>query len=112
MTISTSANPKFWISNLIPIEQGSVDFLSDNLKDLIETVSSSTPYIVKEGDNLASISYQFYNTTSLYYLILNFNGLIFWSDIKAGDVLQIPNLLEINSFFGRNKQQIGRQIRI
>ena len=116
MAISTASNPKYWQSNLLSIRSTSVgnfpDFLSDRLNDLIESITSYEPYTVRGGDRLTNISFQFYNTTSLYYIILHFNGLLFWSDVQAGDIIQIPDRSQIDRFFGRNIQQIGQRITI
>ena len=68
-----------------------VDVLSDRWVDLIDSIGSVVQHVVREGDSLTTISYRYYRTTSLYYLILAFNGLVYWSDASPGDIILIPS---------------------
>ena len=117
MTISTSSSPKYWQTTFLPTKIASdgglyVDILGDALVDLVTSITTTIPYTVKEGDQLTTICYQFYQNTSLYYLVLYYNGLLFWDEVQPGDILQIPSLSQINLFFGRNRQQIGQRVTI
>ena len=117
MTISTASAPKYWQTTFLPTvvndnDELTIDVLTDRFVDLIEAITITTPYTVKEGDKLTTVCYRFYQTTSLYYLILYYNGLLFWDEVLPGDIIQIPNLAQINSFFGRNRQQIGQRITV
>ena len=116
MTLSTASSPKYWQTTLLPTITingvSHIDVLADRLVDLIETITTAIPYTVREGDKLTTVCYQFYQTTSLYYLILTYNGLLFWDEVSPGDIIQIPDLSQINSFFGRNRQQTRQRITI
>lgn len=48
-------------------------------------------YTIKEGDRPDLISYKYYNTPDLWWAILQANNIRFWGDVKAGDVIRIPN---------------------
>ena len=114
---STASAPKYWETTFLPTrvtENGVtyIDTLSDALVDLLNSITTATPYTVREGDKLTTICFQFYQNTSLYYLILYYNGLLFWDEVQPGDIIQIPSLSQINSFFGRNRQQIGQRVTI
>lgn len=109
MTISTVSDPKYWettFSSTISLNnQPYIDVLSDKYIDLLDGISTATDYIVKDGDKLTTVCYNFYGNTSLYYLILHYNGLLFWEEVQPGDIVRIPNIGSINNFFSRNRQQ-------
>lgn len=115
MTISTASAPKYWQSTFLPtIVTGDgervIDVLSERFIELLESITVTTPYTVVEGDKITTVCHQFYGTTSLYYLILYYNGLLFWDEVRPGDVIHIPSLGQINAFFGRNRQQIEQRV--
>lgn len=116
MTLSTASAPRYWETTFLPVvslpDGGVPDILSDRIVDLLDSITISTPYTIREGDKITTICFEFYQTTSLYYLLLYYNGLLFWDELQPGDVIQIPNLEQINDFFGRNRQQIGQRISV
>lgn len=56
-------------------------------------------YVVPSPSFLPNISYKFYQTTSLWWVIAKFNSIIFpLKEVKTGTVLYIPLLSELSKY--------------
>lgn len=65
----------------------------------LSIVNESVPtkvYTVGVGDTLPNISYLFYQTTSLWWVIARKNGIVVPTSIQPGDTLLIPALNTIS----------------
>ena len=114
---STSTNPKYYQSNILPRvldlnDQVKVDLLSDIYVELLENITRYIDHVVRENDSLTTICYYYYDTTSLYHLVLSYNGLVWWSQVQPGDIIRIPDKNQINYILGRNRQQVLSSITI
>lgn len=74
-----------------PVTNTSADELNSNVNDSSKTL---TQYTVKEGDNVDKIAFMFYKNKSAGSLIMQQNNLKSKWDIKAGQVLEIPEISE------------------
>ena len=59
-----------------------------------ETFKKSFPYKIKDGDTMKKISYMFFNDTSKVNVLIKSNNLRDEYDIKTGQVLEIPVIIE------------------
>lgn len=66
---------------------------------LLKIFRGRIPYseFAYDGKPITTISYKFYNTTSLYWLILAFNGILHQQFIPDGAILKIPSLSYIQN---------------
>ena len=68
-----------------------------------EPQQDDTFYEIKEGDRPDLISYEYYKTTDLYWVILLANDISYWGDVSVGQTIRIPSynyvsrMLKINS---------------
>lgn len=80
------------ISNFYDLK---MDFLN---KDYMCTV-----YTLKAKAYLPNISYKFYGTTSLWWVIARFNGILFpLKEIQIGTKLFIPRLSDLSKIISQN----------
>lgn len=78
-----------------------LDYLHNNLTKFTMDYPINY-YVVKESDLMRPdlISYKNYNTVSYWWLIMMVNGIgEIFADLKAGTILQLPNILDIYSFY-------------
>lgn len=81
----------------------------DNKLTFIGNEMNCNKYEVKVPSFLPNISYIFYDTTSLWWLIARFNKIIFpLEEIKPGTILYIPTLSEVSKYLNKaSGQQTG-----
>ena len=85
-----------------------VDRLDNKYTNLINSLNSFERYECINGDNLPNIAYRFYQTTTAWWIIARVNGIIDPLSIKAGDILLIPQLSQINKNVSKaNTSNIG-----
>lgn len=72
------------------------NFFDNKLRFLNGTFSCSS-YVVKRPVFLPNLAVKLYGTSSLWWVIARFNGIIYpLSEIKVGQVLYIPDLSELS----------------
>lgn len=108
MTTSTFYNARYDRSkfmDVVDVEVGKgkdaktipiVDRLDNEYVDLINSLTEFERYECISGDNLPNISYNFYKTTTAWWIIARVNGIVDPLSIQAGDILLIPRLTQIN----------------
>ncbi|MFF0445271.1 tail protein X [Streptomyces sp. NPDC004609] len=52
---------------------------------------TASPYRLADGEGLDLLARRFYGTESLWWRILDANPIVFPLDLRAGDVLNMPN---------------------
>jgi len=68
-------------------------FVEDNLRTAKENAQSpdlTHIYLIKEGDTLPWICYQIYGDSKYYISVAQYNNLINFRQLKAGDKLRLP----------------------
>lgn len=99
--ISSAENPMFRREKFMAVvpskEYGGtawIDPLDPRILTLVKkaTVAGQIEY---RGQPATSISFQAYKNTTLYWLILMFNGYLFAEDIPYGTKLKIPDISSI-----------------
>jgi len=108
-------NSYLTIDNYLPIQEyktGSakntithqkLDIFNSKLKFLRKTFTCETIQL-STSTYLPNISYIAYRTTSLWWLIAKFNGIIYpYSELQAGTILYIPNFNEINKYLNNSR---------
>ena len=62
----------------------------------LKDTTVSTSYVVRQGDTLDSIALEFYNNSTLYWVICSFNRIQDpFIELHEGQVLRIPSLSNI-----------------
>lgn len=74
-----------------------LDRLDEKYIEIVNNTVSSKSYTVSDGDNLPNISWKFYQTTTLWWIIARVNGIVDPLSIKSGDILRIPDFNSINT---------------
>jgi len=87
------------INNFQP--ENHVDLLNPKLIQLINSLTVFSTYQFKRADKLVNISYKYYRTTSLWWLILLASGQIHPYEIPEGSVLLLPSLTEMADAINR-----------
>lgn len=81
------------------------------LKAVLQIQSYQT-YTYSDGDKIVNISYQAYATTSLWWVILMYNGLIHPYEIPIGYLLKIPDMSELVANITPAINSIGQVVSI
>ena len=82
------------------IRKGEVLILSQRSREPIN-LDNATYYTVIEGDTIDGIAHRMYDNAQLYWVILDVNPRYLSEiDIKAGDVILIPDFDEVVRFLG------------
>lgn len=69
-----------------------VDPLSPRIVDLLDKVKKDLqPYNYTGGKPLTTVSYELYNTTSAWWIILYVNGYMHPDEISDGAILKVPS---------------------
>lgn len=141
--MSTNQNVRYFRSNFIPVVQvtnsfvtGDIDANSngndiDNDADdpnttnyldifnpsyainICKAIKSYVPYPFDGTLTIENISYRMYGTTSLWWIIIMYNGLTHPLEIQPGTVLFIPSISDINQILTiLPKNQIGQIVQI
>lgn len=100
--LSTNYDPSFarsaFMATVVSTDDGSVwiDPLDQRLLNLL---NGDIPYdaFSYRSESITTISFRYYRTTSLWWLIVMFNGFIHPHEIPSGYVLKIPKLSYILS---------------
>jgi len=72
-----------------------LDVLEGRLVEAIRAIRVWTPHKYQLGNNLPLISYRFYGTTTLYWAIATYNGIVDPFSIQQGQVIRIPAYSQI-----------------
>ena len=89
-----------------------IDLFDIRIHRLITSVKKAQPYTINQSEKLVNISYQAYNTTSLWWVLVLYNGLIHAYDIYPGMVLRIPDLFEITIALNQFPSRVGEVVEI
>lgn len=73
------------------------DYHSIVFMRLLMGISKTIPHIVKDVDTLPLVSWDYYQTTSLYWLIGMYNGVSHGLEIRSGDRWEIPSLGDVDA---------------
>lgn len=105
----TNVNKNFNIENFMKTEYIDgvpvLDWLDSRLHDMVADIKVSNPYVYNGAEHLPNICYKTYGTTSLWRLVLQYNGFINPIDIIPGSIIMLPTNSEINRVvykFSRN----------
>ncbi len=124
MATSNNYNPVFSRINLMnpvtvsvpnpfkpnfPIQEILLDRLSTRYVDIMKYLNSYTNY-TWTGIKITTLSYQYYQTTTLWWLILMYNGLSHPLELTPGMLLKIPLPSQVTSYFSLNTAKTGTQI--
>lgn len=75
-----------------------LDELDQSIVEIMYAIKSYTPYMMKQGEVFTTIVYNFYGTTTPWWVVLMYNGLCTPMQIQPGMVLKFPNLRDVDSF--------------
>lgn len=72
-----------------------LDVLEGRLVEAIRSIRLWTPHKYQLGNNLPLISYRFYGTTTLYWVIATYNGIVDPFSIQQGQVIRVPSYTQV-----------------
>lgn len=116
--MSTFYNPKYVRSRFVVLTDvdgtPTIDVFASKVREILERIKGYSTYTFSNMDKLVTISYRAYGTTSLWWLILVFNGFIHPYDIEPGTVIKIPDLFEITKAIADivNASKIGEVVEL
>jgi hypothetical protein len=100
MSVTTNQDPKYFRYNLLGTTTVEgveyLDVLATRLDYILEQVTRSITHVVVDGVPLTTVSNNYYGTTSLWWLIMEYNGLSHVLDLEGGQELKIPDLNNVN----------------
>lgn len=109
--MSTEFREIYSLSKLLPVvrvnpydftgDSDMLDVLNYRMVSLIRSVKSWRPYEYNGTEHITSISYKVYRTTTLYWLIEIYNGIMHSLEIPAGMILKIPDLASVDEYLRR-----------
>lgn len=95
---TTNANPQYYRSNFMDkvfdpqTGYEEVDPLSPRIHEIINGITSWQIHPYKAGERLTTIANFYHGTTSTWWIILMFNGLVSTMELQPGMLLKIPSL--------------------
>lgn len=96
-----------------------IDPVRDKMASDIAKIVQYSDYTVSQDDvgNIPLVAFDHYNDVELYFVILEYNGIGNMFDIKAGDVIRIPDKQAVKKLFAQslksnNKPGVKRTARI
>lgn len=75
-----------------------LDMLDQNLIDLIYSLRTGQTVMIAQGTNLTTLAYKHYGTTTLWWVILLYNGLFHPMQLQAGMSINIPLKVDIDRY--------------
>lgn len=111
--MATFSNPNYFLANIQSIvgtyDPGDIpaqmlDFFDPVFTDLMNNISNPYVFEVDGAISLPIVSYRFYGTTSLWWLIAMYNGLLYPTDVEAGNVLYIPKIENVEYILEARKR--------
>jgi hypothetical protein len=98
--MATYSNPKFYRSNFmaqVTLDDGTIinDIFDRRLVQLIRNISSSSNILYNDSMKLCNLSFSFYGTTSLDWVILVYNGFIHPYEIPSAITLLVPSYFDV-----------------
>lgn len=111
---STNYSAKYDISNFLSVVNidGSfyLDALDQRLVELIQQVRPIDVFTYTANVQITTLAYNYYNSTTPWWIILLYNGISHPLDLEPGDVLLIPDIRQIDQFIGRSQFQLGERV--
>lgn len=88
---------------IVPLDGGTdyPDFLSSSYLNIVKYITTSRIHVVTQDEeaNLQLISYNYYKTISLWWIIGMYNGIINpFFEVVAGTYINIPDLVSIETY--------------
>ena len=112
--MSTFFNAKYARSSFVKpiIINGNqeINYLDPSVYKALQNVTNYQLYTFSDKDKLVNISYQAYNTTSAWWLILMYNGYLHPYEIPNGTTLKIPSLFDLTSNLYNSNSNIGQVV--
>lgn len=72
-----------------------LDLQSEEIYRILRNLTRYTVYRWKSTDKLSNLSYNYYETTSLWWIIAAFNGIVHELELEDGTEILIPDHLQI-----------------
>jgi len=108
MKTSTNYSPKYLQTEHHKVGSNGLwqDPLSPAVIGLRKAVTKYST-ITYRGEPITTICRNEYNTTTIWWIVLMYNGYIHPSEIKVGSLLKLPNRDQISAYLGRNRSVFG-----
>lgn len=87
-----------------------IDYMDSRFIELLQSIRKATPYLCKGYERLDTISFMHYRTTSLYWLIGLFNGILSPYHLPAGTEILIPDLMDFVAQQNKQPSQVGQTV--
>ena len=110
--MSTHFRTKYSRDRLLPVIDGNPDFLDTRMAELLNSFQSYNIHTFREGEHLPNIAKRYHGTTTTYWIIASYNGVIHPLDIEPGTILRIPRLQDIDQYLNLVNSRIGETVTI
>ena len=110
--MSTHLKLKYTRASLIPVENGVPDVLNSQYTGLIEAIQSYENHTYKRGEHLPNIAKRYHGTTTTYWIIAAYNGIIHPLDLEPGTVIRIPSLQDIDQYLNLVSSRVGQLVEL
>lgn len=124
--LSSTFYDKRWSSNELmrsyelEYEDGAIeeriDYSDWRFTSMLKRLRSSTPYTYNGFEKFTTIVYRYYGNTTIYRIVLAFNGYMHPYEIDRGAVIRMPDVTELNAELEklgvRKQNPTGRSVAI
>lgn len=105
---STNLNIRYLYSNFLPIVevdteetnpnlQSSFDIFDPDLTSLLDSLTAAQLYRYQGFEHMPTLVRRLYNTTTLWWLVMKYNGFYHEWEIPAGGLMYFPVLQQIDT---------------
>lgn len=120
--MSTNVSPKYLRSNFMAIVRDTshpsddseshkiemTDLFDNRRLSLMRSITQSKPVIYRGDVPLTTLVYLEYGNTSLYWLVMEYNGIVHPLEIQPGTVIEMPSLVDVDRFRSRTNSEDRR----
>lgn len=110
-------DPTFKFGSIVNKErvdgEENIDFFDPKVTDLVRRIdrADTFTYVYDGSEQIENIAFKFYYTTSIWWLIMEYNGFTHPLELEEGQVLRMPAKSDIDRIMSDNlpKNRRGRR---
>jgi len=96
----SDSSTKFAIENFVEFKEGTFDPINSEIMDQIKTLKEVGVTIVTTEEMRPDlISFKIYGSTQYWFLLLLYNDIIDFTDLKLGDTIRYFNIVDLEGLF-------------
>ena len=119
--LSTHMSAKHSINNFMPVieveySDGKIelrlDMLDRKLTQMLDIMTVWTPVVYDGTEHITTICFRAYGNTTLWWVVMMYNGFTHPLEIEPGTVIKMPSLSQITDYLLAVKRKIGKVVQI